>query len=325
MMHEMFPDWIRVLTVDGDLAGTPWELWSTAVDEFVDTADAEDVVQLVRCAFGQNTSDWEEAWRGALRKHDSSFPLREQDKLVSLLAGTAVIMVRESEPSALSAVALYASICAARRGWNPVLPDVTVSPEDLRELAQRVRVPPSWKPSRVTVTPASYEDSLPDEDSVVDAAGVTAVAHALAKGTSEALDRVQAAMARVTEQREEPLREQVAVLQWLLAGHSHLVGRAWSAIPACSAVVAAAVELHQLTRFNIGLPDAPAMLAQILELSGSGDEQVVPVPTQATLEDLTPLSAAIADGSLPRETYGQLGVGIYDELTLTAAYTEAVG
>lgn len=321
-MHQLFPDWIRVLTPNGDLSNMSWEAWGGGVDGFLENANADDVINLARCAHGMATGEWDDEWREHLRESDPAFPLREQDQMVAVLAGAALITAREESQSPVATLALYAAVCATHAGWTPVLPDVRVDAATLRSLAEDERQTPPWRAAKVQVTSTSYEPSLPSADSAATGAHLTAVAHGVAKGTTEALERLQVAWARVAEQREQPLREEIDVLRWLISGFSRELEAPWQQFAATTIAVAAAKELNDLTRFGVGLPDARALLGQTLQLSEGSETSSVAVATRPEIVDLTPVVAAVAGGEPPALEPAVLAAWIYDELRLIAAYAE---
>lgn len=331
-MHPSFQDWIGTFAPTGDLSSMPWKQWAAAVDAWVSEADGDAHVGAVYVAHGRSHPEFSARWRAVLQAHDDSLPDAGDERLLQILAGAALVTARSarSAVNAGSSLALYGVVCAQQAGWVPVLPDVHVDAAALREYGRQARELPSWTRSQVQVTSASFESDLPPAGEMVTAEQLKAALQGLAKGTTEALERHHAAVGRAVVAREAPLREDAALLHWLLSGYSHTLQLPWRQLTALTAAVAAALELDGLTAFDAGLPRVEVLLRTAVDLAGGELQAEVAVPSVVVDADLMPIAASLCPhGDRPPiaviepATPADVGIQLYYELRFARAYAAA--
>lgn len=332
-MHDMFPDWVRELTADGDLSQVPLAEWWTAVEEFVDDASPVDVIDMVRVAYGHPREEFDTRWRQALRRHDPLSPLRGADRQVALLAGAAVLQAGTSEDHA--PVALYGRRCADLAGWAPPFADVAVPEAQLRQRATLSRELPPWPTAkRFRVQTRTFDELMPPNDEQVSGAELRAVVGALASSMGDTVVRAAAATGQIAEAREAPLKEQSDVLVWLLSGRSKTTGTPWKDLSPETAAVCAAIEVVGLSRFNVGRPDHEALIAQAVASAGKPTKTTTDPAELATyvnevcdhsdaesLDDLVPVLKLVSDSATADMKAEELGVRLHDELCLLRSIT----
>jgi hypothetical protein len=322
-MHDLFPDWLRTATPDNDISSFPINEWWEVIESYAQSATADEIFGLLKCGYGRAEPDWEENWRHAFREGDDTFPLRDSDRLVSVLAASAVIHLRESGADSRAALALYGCVCAQHVDWTAGLSDLTVAPTLITRLATEARQQTPWRSAKTTVTATSYESTLPPDEETVTGASLRGAVASLVGGVNDALSRAHRTVGQIAEQRELPLREEVRSLRWLLSGYCATVGRAWSSLGSTDVAVLAALELDGLTVFPMGIPDAAGLLAQTVELAGQGDRVEIRLPNQTEISELVPMLAGSRAKWNDVDNAARLSARLYDELRLLHNYRVA--
>ena len=110
-MHKLFPDWYR----EASLQQNPEELelrWNGVI-ALVSQLEFDGCLNVVQLLFGLSIhSDFEGHFRGVFREADPTFPARDNDRELVILAAGALSLVLQEE-GALVATAALGIICAA--------------------------------------------------------------------------------------------------------------------------------------------------------------------------------------------------------------------
>lgn len=325
-MHRMFATWVNSLHSSGDADETKVGEWWSACEAQLGDSGVGEVVELVRVAFGRPESEFDESWRALVAEHDSLFPLKGGAQKVSVVAGAAVMLASESP--ALGPATLLARLCASRAGWTPSIDYVAGDAPALRAMAASLRELGSGWPHRraITVDMAAAKEPItaainegegfitPEEMMTI----VDAIRAAVDSSTVKVLNRVS----DLTIRREAPLREQSDVLVWLMSGRSSALDLAWSDLSQVDAAVAAATELNELSRFDVGRGDAGALIkfkvASAGKKSKADPEQIrALVAFDDDLGRLAAVRLAISEGKLHGEAEPEdVGLRLHDELNL---------
>jgi hypothetical protein len=289
---EQFPDWYRLTAID---PGTiPLAARRSAIDNLISEPSADDTLQLVLTAYGRGSIPFVEKMRAAFRSTDDTFPGRDNDLEMSLLAGATIarLVASSSRQADLASLALESSNWF---GWkvNPhELPDVARDYRDaesvrMREESDKV-APPNTAGLRKAVDAIGASvpsGSIPPQE--VDD---------LAKAISTSLTSIVRAWEGFTTSAEKLANarsEELEVLWWLLSGRSTDLDGPRTDLPPGPAALVVGKELADRTRLLPGLPSVRGLIDRAL-------------PEQTDRQ--TSASAAI-DGA-PRDWMSQLSADV---------------
>jgi hypothetical protein len=296
-----FADWYRVVAIEP--RPELLEKRRRAMEDVVPGLDLAGVLELVRLLYDAPARDPQfiERYREAFRAIDATFPMRDNEAELGILAAATIVSVLEHRGGAVADLAAQATVCADCQGHRPGERPPGVVPrarEYLSARAAALRVAPDLtgvaKPvldteallarmERLLDLPApagrgraasesgigavlegSYglgSPSLPRDAPAADAGGL-----ALQSVVAAVLD-VAAATAKVAEEHARRLRlhgEQLDVLWWLVAEYSRDLRQEVRVVPLPVLCVVAGKELADLTAVLPGPPGAAGALDRIL-------------------------------------------------------------
>lgn len=334
-MHALFPDWIRSINPDVDVAPLPLQPWWEAITSFVDAANSETLVDLVRAAHDRSTEVFDSRWRNHLKDYDPVSPLRGQGRRIAVLAAAALIYASEEELTQ-SHVVQYARRCAAHAAWEPALADVVLHEEALFKYSTEVRTLASWPaPLKVAVALKNVTELIPMDGSAINGTQLRSIIESLATGINEAIARSASRTFKVAADRELVILEQSDILVWLMSGHSTTMNAPWKRLSPSSAAVCSAIELQGLSKFYLGRADAPALIEQAVKSAGNpskretDNEQLSSIVASQNpdvprwVSDLVPIQTSIREGKMPELEPLEIGIRLHDELCLIDTVMES--
>ncbi|MFC8850712.1 MULTISPECIES: GTPase-associated system all-helical protein GASH [unclassified Micromonospora] len=344
-MHRLFPDWHEGVVTDITLV--PLDARWAGVEEVVSDPSSDLLILVAKIAHERPMDPTQtEQFREIFRKHDKTFPMRGQERLIAMLASASMVVLRENG-NRQAALSTHLSLAANNVGWEPLLADVKVDSRELLHLASQQRQVPPWSAKKVAFASTAYKQALTrlkSSGAELDAESLIPILEAIAQSVTDAIQRTLHEVQRNFNSRERPLREELDVLRWLLSGHSGLTGECWSSYAARDIAILAAIELQKLTDLPICLPDFAALLAQTIDQAATPTSADAPTTWQLNsaiaetasatifvpkkIEELTPLAVALEAGSLsdkklPDEDPLTTSIRLYEELQLLAAYSES--
>jgi hypothetical protein len=300
-VHRYFADWYRVAAIEpqGDLLQKRWE----AIEGVVYAAEVPDTLELVRVFYGspRKSARFVDRYRDAFKACDLTFPMRDNDAELRVLAGATLVTLLHARGGTLADVAALAMVSGECRGLRPGdrVPDMLL--EARRHLAARsveLRTPRKVTPP---VAPKLDVDALLEPLRTAAQArqtrdpgfeGMLEPLHApgppkpgpsldivsdAIRGIAAAVSDVAGAAAQVADEHGRRLQlhqEQSNILWWLLAEHSRDLGRRMATLPLPAACLVAGKELADLTDGTPGPLAAAGVLDRMLravepELRGS--------------------------------------------------------
>lgn len=344
MAHRLFADWHRSIEVDPNPVNLEGR-WA-AIEAFVAQLTADSILALVRLAHKQRADlGTVEAFEHGLKKSEPAFPIRDNERLMAMLAAAASIHAL-SRNDKIAVLAAYSIDAAARIGWSSEVPDITGEARTFLAVeGDRLRSNSS-APSP-TKAPQAVAKAVKDVEAATDLP-------TLVKAVSELGTKAQAAITLLSAQLEAAsnwtgtnlmrLEEESDMMWWLLSGSSRLLGKDWADTLPSGAAIVGAWELASLIRALPGPTSAERLLIQLVRFGaapgGAGDSSigkaVAQLPTSMTLPelsdavaDLTPILGAVhhkllSTGIVQRtSTPFQLGAQAYVETLLVRANAEA--
>ena len=293
-MHPNFPDWYRsaALTPQAEVVDARW----AAIEDIAKQPTGALVIELARL-FTVPSSTEEHVppeFREALRKRDTTFPLRDNLQELRVLAGAALRHIVEQRGT-LSPLTALASVCGSfgpRQSATPELDHIVAAQKFLIAYSREVRLAPS--PTQIKIpsfTKAKFGKTLSEglfgnpptglRDPLLD------VLTEIGSGSSTALEQAQRAieqLARGAAVREE----EVAILWWLHSRFSKRVEKPFSETGYLAGTFLFPLEVADLTVFVPGSDSVAAVIVQVLQFAG--------VPSSAE-----PMTIANATNSLSRD------------------------
>jgi hypothetical protein len=318
-----------------------------AIETFVAHLSADSILALVRLAYKQRADQGTvEAFEQELKKSEAAFPIRDNERLMAMLAGAAAIHA-VSRNDKIAVLAAYSIDAAARLGWTSEVPDIRSEARAFLA-AEGNRLRNNSSAPSATKPPQALTKALKDQ---IEAATDPLT---LAKAVSELGAKAQAAITLLSTQLEAAsswtganlmrLEEESDMMWWLLSGSSQSLGKDWAdTLPSVAALVGA-WELGRLVRVLPGPTLAERLLIQLMRFGvapggateSSIEKAVAQLPTSMALPelsdavaDLTPILAeahhrSSSTGIVQRtSTPLQLGEQAYVETLLVRANAEA--
>jgi hypothetical protein len=322
----MFSAWVETLLAGAETNDSQVLAWSTACESFVESADASDLVDLNRAAWGRPSPEFDQRWRRHLQESDPLFPLRGGDHKAATLAATAMLLASDEGPD--SDLALLLRRCATAVDWRPSVSDLTVSQAQLADARRDQRVVLDW-PTRSSFKVANGGADVAINTAFQNGTGVTAellmdVVQRVTQSAGEAITRAHSRVRTVLEAREAPLLEQSDALIWVMSGASESLCSAWDDMSRLEAALASASEVNDLSRFPLGRPDAYGLIEAKVQSASKKDKakeaslaQIQELmPANTSVADLTPLIADVTAAEKLDLEPTLAGLRLHDELNL---------
>jgi hypothetical protein len=294
----MFADWHRDVQIEPQQIDLE-SRW-LAVEESVAKADSGRLLTLLGLAH-ERAVDAESSTEIALiyKAHEDSFPMRDNGRLLAMLAGAALVYALSKDDRAATFVA-YAVQAAADVGWVPLVRDVqTESASFLTREGDRIRtVPPALPSAKAPVIwTQAVKDGLEAATTLPEViAGVSSLGLA-AQTALTGLSNQAAQVAQWSAKSQRLLSEENQILWWLVSGRSQSMGRPWAELAPEEVAVAGARELAGLIQTLPGPPGAAGLLAQLLAFNtGAEAPPVTQAATRAKTVGEPPASVQLVEG-----------------------------
>jgi GTPase-associated system-like protein len=290
-VHRYFADWYRMAAIEphGDLLQKRWE----AIEGVVYAAEVPDTLELVRVFYGspRKTSRFVERYRDAFKACDLTFPMRDNDAELRVLAGATLVALLHARGGVLADVAALAIVSGDCRGLRPGDRAPDMLQEARRHLAARsadLRAPRTVKPpsapkldvdalleplrtaaqARQTRDPGfeGMLEPLHAPGPAKPGPSLEIVSDAI-RAIAAAVSDVAGAASRSAEEQGRRLQlyqEQNNILWWLVGEHSRDLGRRMGSLPLPGACLVAGKELADLTEGTPGPLAAAGVLDRML-------------------------------------------------------------
>lgn len=272
-MHQYFADWYRVTGID--IAAVPLEARWQAIETLVAGLKAPSAIELVRLAHQRidSQASFVTEMRDIFKATDATFPMRDNDFEMAVLAAVAEVHLLESEGTHPADLVALATESAAFSHWTPALPELPDAASSyVANEATRVRK--HGEPPTLSGMSVSKEAAKP----ISDLASQNAAAPIQASMMEDLVKALDAALARAgkflskVQQYAADLHdiraEEIDVLWWLLGEASIELGRPWAAIDPVAHSLVMGRELASRTIYLPGLRASAAILQRASRSSG---------------------------------------------------------
>jgi GTPase-associated system helical domain len=291
-VHKYFADWYRVAAIEPH-PETLEKRWS-AIQRTVRDLDVPDALEVVRLFYGSPRClpRFAERYRDAFKSRDVTFPMRDNEAELQVLAGATIVALLDSRPGPVADVTALAMVSADCRGLRSGERLADMLGEARRYLWARSGALRLAKEVKTVVPPALDVASLlepfqsaleakqtrdPDFEGVLDqmpAPGARPRSSPALELTTKAIQSLAAAITEVATAAGEAVseqarrlqlyREEVNVLWWLFAEHSRDTGHRMASLPLPAACLVAGKELADLIEVLPGPLAAAGLLDRML-------------------------------------------------------------
>jgi hypothetical protein len=292
-VHRFFADWYRVAAIEPQ-PETLQKRWD-AIQRTVRDLDVGDALELVRLFYGSPRClpRFAERYRDAFKARDVTFPMRDNDAEIRVLAGATVVALLDSRPGPVAdvtALAMASADCRGLRSGERLTDMLGEARRYLWARSSALRLAKEATPAPPpTVDVGSLLEPLqsaleakqtrdPDFQGVLDqmpapGAARTSGGPALEitmkaiQSLAAAITEVAAASAEAAAEQGRRLqlhREEVNVLWWLFAEHSRDLGHRMANLPLPAACLVAGKELADLIDVLPGPVAAAGVLDRML-------------------------------------------------------------
>jgi hypothetical protein len=291
-VHRFFADWYRVAAIEPH-PETLEKRWD-AIQRTVRDLDVADALEVVRLFYGSPRClpRFAERYRDAFKSRDVTFPMRDNEAELRVLAGATIVALLDSRPGSVADVTALATVCADCRGLRLGERLADMLGEARRYLWSRsaaLRLAKEAKPlPPPTLDVASLLEPFqsvleakqtrdPDFEGVLDqmpapgararpGPGLEITVKAL-QSLATAITEVAVAAAEAASEQARRLqlhREEVNVLWWLFAEHSRDLGQRMASLPLPAACLVTGKELADLIEVLPGPLAAAGVLDRML-------------------------------------------------------------
>jgi hypothetical protein len=270
-VHRDFADWYRIADLEPkvEMLEKRWQ----GIEEFVESLDATNTIELVRIFHKRSVRDRQfiADYRNTFKAIDSTFPMRDNDLELRVLAGSSIVCLLEIGPSNFADAAALGMVCSDCRGLlnETLLPEmVALARAYLFSRSEHLRA--RGEVPAITVPDLNLENLLEAFRQTCATDGlpnlpepVVALIEALASAINHHSTSVEKAMSRLSE-RQRLLQEESDILWWLFGGHSRDLKQPMAALGLPATCLVAAKELADLTTILPGPLPAPAFLGKMI-------------------------------------------------------------
>jgi hypothetical protein len=246
-MHELFFDWYRLVKIDvkEEELIKRWK----GIEAFFEKRDPNSELEIVRLYYGKPPKDpgFLEGYQKIFKQQDETFPMRENDLMVKVLAGTSIVFCLQNVKELADKVAL-ATVCPDYQGLfreNPLL--------DIVEIARKHIEAQSLQNRSRHVLP---QITIPDISGNIPPEKLSSVIVNIMTYTNNTISELNTYL--------EIEREESNVLWWLFAEYSNDLNRRMAELDPSVASLVAGKELADLTCISPGLFSAEAFLDKIV-------------------------------------------------------------
>lgn len=276
-MHSDFADWYRAAGIDPP-AGLLTARW-TGVNTVAEAADVVDVLTAAKLfVLGQSSdTDVPAKFRAPFKDADEAFPGRGNIMEMRLLAGAIlrIIIEKQTQLSTIAALALICGSFGSRKSNLPEPSHVTAAITYILDAGKAARVItsielegafPRFDQSRIAelVTPALF----PHPNTANLHGPLTSILSELSSTINAISKSSKQAIAELVHQLS--IRdEEIEALWWLQTAFSTSMNSSFSELGPKIGVMVIPTDLSILTKILPGLPSAPAMMCQALQVAGA--------------------------------------------------------
>ncbi len=292
-MHRYFADWYRIATIEPqpDVLDKRWE----AISGVVGSLDVDQAFELVRLFYGSPRTEarFVERYRDAFKARDVTFPMRDNDAELRVLAGATIVSLLDGRGGPVADAAALAMVCGDCRGRRPGERIADMLGEARGYLSGRSADLRAPRVVKTAVAPTLDVDAVLEPlRSALEARqtrdpgfeGILEPLQQTVRGKqipileiiSDAIHSVAAAVAEVAaetgqviheqSQRFRLQREDTDILWWLFAEHSRDLGHRMAELPLPGACLLAGKELADLTQVLPGPLAAAGVLDKMLRV-----------------------------------------------------------
>jgi hypothetical protein len=277
-IHNNFADWYRAasITPSAELLAARWE----AVAALASALDAEKIVILLKLyvskpAPGFSAPDWMDE---TFRKHDTTFPSRDNVEELRVLAGAILRQTIELDDRISVAVALglLSSTFGNRAQQIPSNDHVEAARKFLATKAEAMRSP-TTQPAVKVANPTTERREALLPTALFAANPPLALREPIVNAfneqtnnTNTALTQLSAALWRINQMQ----REELNMLWWLQSQVSRDLGKPFAELENGVAQIILPLELSDLTVFLPGPVAVPGLLMAALRLAPSGRNKI---------------------------------------------------
>jgi len=270
-VHRDFADWYRRVAIEpkGETLEKRWQ----AIEAFVESLDAADALELVRLFYARPSRDsgFIEKYRTTFKDTDPTFPMRDNDPELGVLAGVTLVHLLEKDAAELADVAALGMVCAACRGLRQDVPVPEIGDRARRYLLKRSS---SLRASRevpaVTIPELELAEILDSLKKSCQGNNLTVLAEPIIPPFEE----LQLAIRQLATSAEKAVnhltklqqlwQEESDILWWLFGEYSRDLNRRMADLELPGVCLVAAKELADLTVVLPGPLAAKAFLDKVL-------------------------------------------------------------
>jgi hypothetical protein len=270
-VHRDFADWYRIAAIElsGEMLEKRWQ----AIETFVESLDIPGALELVRLFYARPPKDssFIETYRAAFKDTDPTFPMRDNDLELRVLAGAAIAHLLETDTAQLADATALGMVCAGYRGLrqDTSIPEIADRARNYlfkrsSSLRASKEVPTFVIPElEITELLESLKRSCQGNDLAT-----------LAEPIIPPFEKLQSAIRQLAESTENAIncltdlqqlrREESNILWWLFGEYSRDLNRRMADLGLPAACLVAAKELADLTVVLPGPLAATAFLDKML-------------------------------------------------------------
>ncbi len=273
-MHKSFADWYRITSIDfrEELLKKRW----VGIEKFVKSSGLQMALEVVRLFHTKpfKDNDFIDKYREAFKKADSTFPMRDNDLELQVLAGASIVHHLDTSHKYATEVAL-ATVCAnyTRVASHVVFPEIiNIARNYLSE--QSINLRSRYKLSRVKISKINNMDKLmKDLTKACQANTLPNTAPPLKESfmklntaIKELVDSTNKTLIEVNEYLKLQ-QEESNILWWLFGGYSNDLECRMADLKVATVCLVAGKELADLTVLVPGPVAVDAFLDKMIRTS----------------------------------------------------------
>lgn len=268
-MNENFADWYRIISIDPEQIklDARWR----AIEAYSKKLSKTSALDVVRLMFGgePQSTDFDEKFRGAFKKNDSAFPMRENSLEMTILAAATAANLLNADDKNLSDAVALAIVCADFQGMREKI--------SLHEIVESAQIYLNRRSNDLrsqfgyqkistlsAKTPTLTADATPISTKAEVAKMLQPELEKLNSLPNQLVSPINDAFAALAEQLFLQ-QEETNMLWWLFAAYSRDLRTSVRRLDLAPACVVAGKELADLTTVLPGPTAAEAFLDKMLE------------------------------------------------------------
>lgn len=267
-MHKHFADWYRYVSLEPshEQLSRRW----AGIEEIAASATGSEIPNIalafLRAPAEESSRD---LMRQRFQKHDATFPMRDNDLELAVLAGASLVQVLDTRPGAIGNLAALCLACCDLRGLHRTacLPEIIdYSSDYLSDQSRRLRRRDSGRSVKVIANEPQLTQILTVCEAPPPTNAGAAISDALRQLTST-LNELITHTSGLEEDRAQ-FQEESDVLWWLMGECSREVYKPFVDLAWPAAAVQLGKELADIVRVLPGPFSAQAFLYKALSVAG---------------------------------------------------------